>query len=101
MDKLDSALGLLAQVRSDVMALGKEASERADMLDARVKELEAELSAVRSVIVYDDPKRTEVVLRDRPTVWVYDMAQFELGYDLETGELIAVRVFGDVSKRKE
>lgn len=53
------------------------------------------------VMVLDDPKRTEMVLRDCPVAWVYDLAEVELGYDVETGELIAMRVYGDASKRKE
>lgn len=52
------------------------------------------------VIVFDDPKRTEMVLRDCGIVWQDTSANnFELGYDMETGDLVAVRIYGDVSRR--
>lgn len=49
------------------------------------------------VIVYSDPIRTEMVLRDCATVWVEDAPNVDLGYDIETGELVCIRVYGDVS----
>jgi len=57
---------------------------------------------VPCVTVLDDPKRTEMVLRDCPTIWVMpdDTHEVDLGYDMETGELVAVRVYGDRSRRK-
>lgn len=60
---------------------------------------------VPCVVVMDDPKRTEMVLRDCPTFWVQDhrgshLQDIDLGYDLETRELVAIRVYGDVSERK-
>ena len=42
---------------------------------------------------------TEIVLYDVPTVWVYGGVDHELGYDMETGALVAVRVSGLVAKR--
>lgn len=50
------------------------------------------------VIVYDDPKTTEMVLRDAPVVWVIK-GDCDLGYDMETGDLTIIRLHGDVSKR--
>ncbi len=52
------------------------------------------------VIVDDDPKTTEMVLRDCATVWRPHMVGVDLGYDMESGELVAIRIYGDVSKRK-
>lgn len=54
------------------------------------------------VIVYDDPKRTEMLLRDCSVVWTHPGSDpnTDLGYDMETGELVAIRYYGDVSKRK-
>lgn len=58
------------------------------------------------VVVFDDPLCTEIVLRDCAIVWhpVRDVVRnptgTEVGYDMETGELVAIRVHGDVSKRK-
>jgi hypothetical protein len=54
------------------------------------------------VVILDDPKRTEMVLRDCATVWVDHPARvrMELGYDMDTGELVCIRIYGDVSKRK-
>ncbi len=55
------------------------------------------------VMVLDDPKRTEMVLRDCPTVWDThdDVGGVDFGYDMETGELVAIRVYGDRLKRFE
>ncbi|MEM7746617.1 MAG: hypothetical protein AAF346_00080 [Pseudomonadota bacterium] len=50
------------------------------------------------VSVLDEPKRTEIVLRDVVTVW-RPRGGVDLGYDLNTNELVAIRVFGDVSKQ--
>ena len=57
---------------------------------------------VPCVVVMDDPKRTEMVLRDCATVWVIhrSIGAVEFGYDMENGELVAIRVYDDVSKRK-
>lgn len=53
------------------------------------------------VIVLDDPKRTEIVLSDCATVWVIhdDIGGVDFGYDMETGELVAIRAYGDRSRR--
>lgn len=54
------------------------------------------------VVVLDDPKRTEMVLRDCPTVWwVQGCLIVDLGYDMQTGELVCIRVGGDVSTKPE
>lgn len=55
------------------------------------------------VVVLDDPKRTEMVLRDDClTMWAMDdgIGGAEFGYDAETGELVAIRIYADVAKRK-
>ncbi len=55
------------------------------------------------VAVFDDPKRTEVVLKDCAIVWHFPEdvnGEVDLGYDMETGELVAVRLYGDRSKFK-
>ena len=52
------------------------------------------------VVVFDEPKRTEMILRDCSMVWVLQKwDDVECGYDMETGELVAIRIYGDVSKR--
>lgn len=50
-------------------------------------------------VVFDDPKRTEMILRDCVLVWVRDPIGIDLGYDMETDELVSIRVYGDVTKR--
>ena len=55
---------------------------------------------VPCVVVLDDPKRTEMTLRDCPMVWVQDSRETDLGYDMETGELVCIRIYGDVSQRR-
>ncbi len=50
------------------------------------------------VVVFEDPKRTEVVLSDAPMVWTQD-GTVDLGHDMDSGELVAIRVYGDVSRR--
>lgn len=55
---------------------------------------------VPCVIVLDDPKRTELMLRDCAVVWSFPNPQdFDLAYDMETGELVGMRVYADVSAR--
>jgi hypothetical protein len=53
------------------------------------------------VIVFDTPKRTEMLLRDCNIIWrIYaGSGNVELGYDAESGDFVAVRIYGDVSKR--
>ena len=55
------------------------------------------------VVVLDDPKRTEMVLRDCATVWVIhdDIGGVDFGYDMETNELVAIRAYGDRSRRRK
>jgi hypothetical protein len=57
---------------------------------------------VPCVIALSDPKRVEMVLRDCATVWVQCVGaqDVDLGYDMETGDLVSIRVYGDVLKRK-
>lgn len=55
---------------------------------------------VPCVVVYDDPQRTEMVLRDCATAWIEDSSGPDLGYDMEGGDLVAIRVYGDVSRRE-
>ena len=45
-------------------------------------------------IFYPDAGFTEVILADVAMVWIDD----RLGYDMGTGELVAVRLPGDVTK---
>lgn len=54
------------------------------------------------VIVFDDPKRTEIILRDCSIVWTSPAndPNTDLGHDMVTGELVAMRYYGDVSVRK-
>lgn len=54
---------------------------------------------VPCAIEYDESAHTEIVLADVPTVWVYGGSSHELGYDMETGALVAVRVPGLVATR--
>lgn len=48
-------------------------------------------------IYYPDAGFTEVVLADVPTVWSGDWAQ--VGYDMETGEIVAVRLPGNHERK--
>jgi hypothetical protein len=50
-----------------------------------------------SIVVLADPPRVEIVVRDAPTAWVTHSASVEIGYDMSTRELIAVRVWGNVT----
>jgi len=50
------------------------------------------------VVVLEDPPRcTEMILRDAAIVWVTH-GDVDLGYDATKGDLVAIRVYGDVSK---
>lgn len=44
---------------------------------------------------------TEVVLRDCATIYQPTGADTEVGYDMKTGDLVVVRLPGDVTKRKK
>ena len=75
------------------------------MADKTTMEMIADLEALikpfeSCVQVFDDPKRTEMVLRDCAIVWRSPKHGLDLGYDMETDELVAIRVYGDVSKRQ-
>ena len=50
-------------------------------------------------IYYPDDDCTELVLADVGTVWA-SRESMDLGYDMETGELVAIRVNGDVTDRR-
>ena len=45
----------------------------------------------------EEARHTEIVLKDVPIVWVDGIA-FDLGYDFN-GDLVAMRVPGDVTRR--
>lgn len=47
-------------------------------------------------IVFDDPKRTELVIRDCAVKWVFHEMAVDIAYDIETNELVGVRFYGDV-----
>ena len=51
------------------------------------------------VVENNEADNTEIVLRDVATVWYFGGRDHELGYDMETGELVAVRVAGIVGNR--
>jgi hypothetical protein len=51
------------------------------------------------VIYYPHANCTEMVIRDAVTVWRLLDGDVEAGYDAETGDLIAVRMPGDQTKR--
>lgn len=54
------------------------------------------------VVVFDDPKRTEMVLADTAISWGFQVnPNVDLGHDMETGELVAIRVYGDMSRRRK
>lgn len=57
----------------------------------------------KPTIYYNDAmKLTEMVLKDRPTVWQpFGVSEhfLDLGFDMETGELIAIKVWADVRTR--
>ena len=44
------------------------------------------------VIVYDDPVRTEMILRDDTISWRAHRGDVDVGYDMETGKLVAIRI---------
>jgi hypothetical protein len=84
------------------------ASEKEGTPDgARDPEFDKELGAgldtpfVPCVKIHGNPKRTEMILRDTATVWVQGVALVDLGYDMETGELVCVRIYADVAKREK
>lgn len=52
---------------------------------------------VPCAIYFEDQRCTELLIRDTTTVWVAGVA-FDLGYDVD-GNLIAVRMPGDVTRR--
>lgn len=52
-----------------------------------------------SAIYYPDGDYTEIVTSDAPVVWsVADGRLVYVAFDMETGELVAVRLSGDVTK---
>jgi hypothetical protein len=52
----------------------------------------------KSCVIYQqDSHTTEVVLADVPTVW-HSIRDIDLGYDMDTEELVAIRVNGDVRR---
>ena len=52
------------------------------------------------VIYYPDANYTEMVLRDVAVVNCQLAPGFSAGFDMDTGELVMLRVSGDVTKRK-
>lgn len=52
------------------------------------------------VIHYPEGNYTEMVLSDVATVWC-SVGSIDLGYDMETGKLVAIRIDGDVSTKPD